>query len=52
MLVRPSASAIPDHVANEQTAFRPKSPYGVAKSAAISLAANYRFRLLRDSVQP
>jgi GDPmannose 4,6-dehydratase len=28
--------------ANEQTAFRPRSPYGVAKSAAISLVANYR----------
>jgi GDPmannose 4,6-dehydratase len=28
--------------ANEQTAFRPKSPYGVAKAAAISLVANYR----------
>jgi len=27
---------------NEQTAFRPKSPYGVAKAAAISLVANYR----------
>jgi GDPmannose 4,6-dehydratase len=27
--------------ANEQTAFRPKSPYGVAKAAAISLVANY-----------
>jgi GDPmannose 4,6-dehydratase len=30
------------HAANEQTAFRPKSPYGVAKAAAISLVANYR----------
>jgi GDPmannose 4,6-dehydratase len=30
------------HPANEQTAFRPKSPYGVAKAAAISLVANYR----------
>src|SRR5712671_4467982 len=30
------------HGANEQTAFRPKSPYGVAKAAAISLVANYR----------
>jgi GDPmannose 4,6-dehydratase len=28
--------------ANEDTAFRPKSPYGVAKAAAISLVANYR----------
>lgn len=28
--------------ANESTAFRPKSPYGVAKAAAISLVANYR----------
>jgi GDPmannose 4,6-dehydratase len=28
--------------ANEQTAFRPKSPYGVAKAVAISLVANYR----------
>jgi GDPmannose 4,6-dehydratase len=28
--------------ANEQTAFRPKSPYGVAKTAAISLVTNYR----------
>jgi GDPmannose 4,6-dehydratase len=28
--------------ANELTAFRPKSPYGVAKAAAISLVANYR----------
>jgi GDPmannose 4,6-dehydratase len=28
--------------ANEGTAFRPKSPYGVAKVAAISLVANYR----------
>src|SRR5256884_8583487 len=33
--------------ANEQTAFRPKSPYGVAKAAAISLVANYR---LMDSL--
>ena len=30
------------HAADEQTAFRPKSPYGVAKAAAISLVANYR----------
>jgi GDPmannose 4,6-dehydratase len=30
------------HPANEQTAFRPKSPYGVAKAASISLVANYR----------
>jgi len=28
--------------ANEGTAFKPKSPYGVAKAAAISLVANYR----------
>jgi GDPmannose 4,6-dehydratase len=28
--------------ANEGTAFRPKSPYGVAKAAATSLVANYR----------
>lgn len=28
--------------ANERTAFRPKSPYGVAKAAAISLVTNYR----------
>src|SRR5262245_3221961 len=28
--------------ADEQTAFRPKSAYGVAKAAAISLVANYR----------
>ena len=28
--------------ANERTAFRPKSPYGVAKAAGISLVANYR----------
>src|SRR5262245_30132111 len=32
------------HAATEQTAFRPKSPYGVAKAAAISLVANYRER--------
>src|ERR1700682_6115784 len=30
------------HPANEQTAFRPKSPYGVAKAAAVTLVANYR----------
>src|SRR6516162_3819010 len=30
------------HAASEQTAFRPKSPYGVAKAAAISLVTNYR----------
>src|SRR5262249_805219 len=30
------------HAANERTAFRPKSPYGVAKAAAISVVANYR----------
>ena len=28
--------------ADESTAFRPKSPYGVAKAAAFSLVANYR----------
>jgi GDPmannose 4,6-dehydratase len=28
--------------ANEMTAFRPKSPYGIAKAASISLVANYR----------
>jgi GDPmannose 4,6-dehydratase len=28
--------------ANERTTFLPRSPYGVAKAAAISLAANYR----------
>jgi GDPmannose 4,6-dehydratase len=28
--------------ADEATAFRPKSPYGVAKAAAVSLVANYR----------
>src|SRR5258707_3602380 len=28
--------------ANEQTALRPRSPYGVAKAAAILLVANYR----------
>jgi GDPmannose 4,6-dehydratase len=28
--------------ANEGTAFRPKSPYGVAKAAAIQLVTNYR----------
>ncbi|MDI1345182.1 MAG: GDP-mannose 4,6-dehydratase [Pseudolabrys sp.] len=28
--------------ADEGTAFRPKSPYGVAKAAAVSLVANYR----------
>jgi GDPmannose 4,6-dehydratase len=28
--------------ADETTAFRPKSPYGVAKAAAVSLVANYR----------
>ena len=30
-----------ERAADEQTAFRPKSPYGVAKAAAISLVANY-----------
>jgi GDPmannose 4,6-dehydratase len=30
------------NAANEQTAFRPKSPYGIAKAAAISLVTNYR----------
>ena len=28
--------------ASERTAFRPKSPYGVAKAAAVALVANYR----------
>jgi GDPmannose 4,6-dehydratase len=28
--------------ADEATAFRPKSPYGVAKAAAVALVANYR----------
>jgi GDPmannose 4,6-dehydratase len=28
--------------ADEDTAFRPKSPYGVAKAAAVTLVANYR----------
>jgi GDPmannose 4,6-dehydratase len=28
--------------ANEQTAFRPKSPYGIAKAASIHLVTNYR----------
>jgi GDPmannose 4,6-dehydratase len=28
--------------AHERTAFRPKSPYGIAKAASISLVANYR----------
>jgi GDPmannose 4,6-dehydratase len=28
--------------ATEQTPFRPKSPYGIAKAAAISLVSNYR----------
>jgi GDPmannose 4,6-dehydratase len=32
----------PAQPADELTAFRPRSPYGVAKAAAISLAANYR----------
>src|SRR5215831_3541765 len=32
------------HAATEQTAYRPKSPYGVAKTAAISLVTNYRER--------
>ena len=30
------------HPANELAAFRPRSPYGVAKAAAVSLSANYR----------
>jgi GDPmannose 4,6-dehydratase len=30
------------HAANESTAYHPKSPYGVAKAAAVSLVANYR----------
>ena len=33
---------IGEQPANERTAFRPKSPYGVAKAAAVSLVANYR----------
>ena len=32
----------PAQGANELTAFHPRSPYGVAKAAAISLVANYR----------
>lgn len=28
--------------ANERTAFRPRSPYGIAKAAAVSLVATYR----------
>src|SRR5262245_32109143 len=41
--VLPSALVILERgAANEETAFRPKSPYGVAKAAAISLVANYR----------
>jgi GDPmannose 4,6-dehydratase len=31
-----------DGAANEATAFRPRSPYGVAKSAAVSLVSTYR----------
>ena len=31
-----------DLPANELTAFRPRSPYGVAKAAAVGLTANYR----------
>ena len=31
-----------EHPANELTAFRPRSPYGVAKAAAVLLTANYR----------
>lgn len=31
-----------DAPANELTAFRPRSPYGVAKAAAVALTANYR----------
>jgi GDPmannose 4,6-dehydratase len=30
------------HPANELTAFRPKSPYGIAKAASISLVTTYR----------
>src|SRR5712671_1259750 len=33
------------HGANEQTAFRPKSPYGVAKAAAANIGAGSRERL-------
>ena len=31
-----------EEAADESTAFRPKSPYGVAKAAAVSLVTNYR----------
>src|SRR5690606_36305891 len=31
-----------DRPADELTAFRPRSPYGIAKAASISLTANYR----------
>jgi GDPmannose 4,6-dehydratase len=31
-----------EHAADELTAFHPRSPYGVAKAAAISLTVNYR----------
>jgi GDPmannose 4,6-dehydratase len=31
-----------EDAADESTAFRPKSPYGVAKAAAVSLVTNYR----------
>jgi len=31
-----------EKTAHESTAFRPKSPYGVAKAAAVSLVTNYR----------
>ncbi len=31
-----------ENAADELTAFRPRSPYGVAKAAAIALTANYR----------
>lgn len=31
-----------DAPADERTAFRPRSPYGIAKAASISLCANYR----------
>jgi GDPmannose 4,6-dehydratase len=33
---------ITEQKANEQTAFRPRSPYGVAKAASMSLVTNYR----------
>jgi GDPmannose 4,6-dehydratase len=43
MPVLPSALAIPKNARRtNRPHFRPKSPYGVAKAAAISLVANYR----------